>query len=330
LPGRAAHPTSRHFHLAAIPLQANPSLQAMTPPLAAPVPLAACGLSDLGEGPVWDDRRSRLYWVDITQGCLRWLDAGAHSQVTWRIGGTLGFVALTTDPGRLVAGHNSTLVELQLDSRQVEPRANLEPAGGPLRCNDGKCDPAGRLWAGTMRWGGDTRPGSLYVVDSAWRPASKLTGLAIANGLAWHRERREMYFVDSPTRRIDRFDWDAGTGHLVRKSPLAEYGPRDGSPDGLTIDAEGNLWVAFWGAGCVRRIDGRSGRTLARVDVPAAHVTSCTFGGAAEATLFITTAAAEVSDAQRAAQPLAGAVFAVETGVRGLPADRFGAREGRP
>lgn len=297
----------------------------MTPLLAEPTVLAAGGLGDLSEGPIWDDRLCRLYWVDITAGCVHWLDTGAASRSTWCIGGTLSFVALTKDPERLIAGHNSSLIALKLTTREVAPIAKLEPDGDPLRCNDGKCDPTGRLWAGTMRWGGDAKSGSLYALDAGGQPARKVTGLAIANGLAWHADRREMYFVDSPTGRIDRFDWDAGTGRIARKSPLAEYGADEGSPDGLTIDAEGQLWVAFWGAGCVRRVDGVTGQTLARIELPVTHVTSCTFGGPGWSTLFITTAAAELTTAERAAQPLAGSVFVVETGVRGLPADRFAA-----
>jgi len=174
----------------------------MIPVLAAAIPFLAYVLSDLGEGPVWDERRSRLYWVDIVQGCLHWLDADASRRSTWRIGGTLSFLVLTSNPDRLVAGHNATLVALDPDSRQMVQLAALEQPGDGRRCNDAKCDPTGRLWAGTMGWGDSPQPGSLYAIDNAWQPVRKITGLAIANGLAWHQGRKEMHFVDSPADRV--------------------------------------------------------------------------------------------------------------------------------
>src|SRR5690606_22293827 len=125
------------------------------------------------------------------------------------------------------------------------------------------------------------------------------------------------------TRRIARFDWNAENGAIDPVGTLAEFSIAEGFPDGMTIDAEGHLWVAFWGGSCVRRIDGVTGETLSTIDLPVTQPSSCSFGGADAATLFITTAAADLTAAERKRQPLAGAVFAVRPGVRGLRCDHF-------
>ena len=149
-------------------------------PTAMPAALPACGSNELAEGPVWDERRSRLYWVDITAGALRWLDSASDRCESLILGGTVGFVALTDEPDIVIVGHGRELKFLTLSSQSLELIASLEPEGAPLRCNDGKCDPAGRLWAGTMQWGGDAGTGSLYSLDGDIAPTRRLTGLRIA------------------------------------------------------------------------------------------------------------------------------------------------------
>jgi sugar lactone lactonase YvrE len=288
-----------------------------------PVALESAGYADLGEGPLWDDRLARLYWVDITSGRVHWLNAGSGQREKIQMEQTVSFVALTNDPSRVVVGLGSGLAFLDLRTRREEKFAQLESESAKLRCNDGKCDPTGRIWAGTMQWGGNSDRGSLTMVGPNLQGVRRLTDLRIANGLAWSAERREMYFIDSPSRRIDRFDWDAASGAITPKEALAVFEPADGTPDGMTIDRNGNLWVAFWNGACVRQIDGGSGEILARIDLPVAQVTSCVFGGRDFSTLFITTAANGLSAEQRAQQPLAGALFAACPGARGLAADRF-------
>lgn len=289
-----------------------------------PSPLPASGLAELGEGPVWDARLRRLYWVDITQGGLHWLDEGANERETIRLNAPLGFISLTEDPQIVIAGRGASLAWLDVGSAKLTPIVDLEPPEALLRCNDGKPDPRGRLWAGTYASNGSPDiKGSLYSIGHDSRVLKQLDHLGCSNGLAWHLERGELYFIDSPTRRIDRFEWNPDTGDIEGRAPLVSFSEDDGMPDGMCIDAAGHLWVAFWGGACVRRIDGQTGRTLEKIDLPAAQVTSCTFGGPDLATLFVTTASVGLSPEQRAAQPLAGHVFAIRPGVTGLPADRF-------
>jgi sugar lactone lactonase YvrE len=287
------------------------------------VVLESAGCADLGEGPVWDEVLSRLYWVDITAGRLHWLNAGSGRRESIQVTQPIGFVALTGDPRRVILGVGSGLVFLDLLSQRCEKFAQLESVNARLRCNDAKCDPAGRLWVGTMQWGGDSDCGSLTTVDGDLHGVRRLVDLKIANGLAWHAERGEMYFIDSSTRRIDRFDWDAASGSIKPKGTLVAFEFSDGVPDGMTIDECGNLWVAFWGGSCVRQIDGSSGQVLAKIDIPVTQVTSCVFGGRDFSTLFITTAANGLTAVQRKQQPMAGAIFTVRPGVKGLAGHRF-------
>jgi sugar lactone lactonase YvrE len=295
----------------------------MTRISAAPQPVPATGRAELGESPVWDPRLARLYWVDIPAGHLHWLDDRATERGTLTLPGPVGFVGLTDDPATVVVGCATRLLAVQLPFGCSELLAELAPADSGLRCNDGKCDPTGCLWAGTMPSNDGQPPGALFSLDPARRLRRRLDDLGCSNGLAWHAEKREFYFIDSLTRRVDRRRWDPATGDISDAQPLVTFPPSDGLPDGMCIDVEGHLWVAFWGGGCVRRIDSRTGAVLARMDFPVSRVTCCSFGGANLDTLFVTTAAEGLDASARAAQPLAGRVFTIHPGVRGRPPDYF-------
>jgi sugar lactone lactonase YvrE len=191
--------------------------------------------------------------------------------------------------------------------------------GSLVRMNDGKCDPAGRFWAGTMDYG-ESRPiASLHVYDGTARTV--LDDVTISNGLAWTPDRRGMYYIDTPTGRVDVFDYDEGTGQITNRRPFAEV--EGGHPDGMTLDDEGCLWVALWGGGAVRRYD-PSGRPAGIVHLPVTNVSSCAFGGPGGTTLFVTTSQQGLSEQQKAAEPDAGRIFRADPGVSGPPATAFG------
>lgn len=206
----------------------------------------------------------------------------------------------------------------------VEMLAPVDAADPTTRMNDGKCDPEGRFWAGHMpdRAVGNPGRGSLYRLDARGRIARVLSGLSLPNGLDWSPDGATMYFIDTLAFRVEAFDMNPSQGHLSNRRPLVEWPARREplvAPDGMCVDAEGFLWIAFWGGWCVRRY-APDGKEVGEIRLPVAQVTSCAFGGEGLEHLYITTAAHNLSDRQRRAQPLAGALFYCRPGVSGRPA----------
>jgi sugar lactone lactonase YvrE len=204
---------------------------------------------------------------------------------------------------------------------EPEPIARIPEARPGLRFNDGKCDPAGRFWAGTMAY--DERPGagSLYRLEPDARVTRVLDDVGISNGLAWSPDGGTMYYVDSLTRRIDAFSFDPASGAIGDRRVLVSIPPEAGYPDGLTVDTEGGLWVALWGGSALHRyVDGRLDHVA---DLPVTRPTNCTFGGDDLDELYVTSATKDLSPGERRVQPLAGAVLRLRPGVRGLPATAF-------
>jgi sugar lactone lactonase YvrE len=279
------------------------------------------------EGPSWDARTDRLSWVDQFPGlvCVGGYDAASaslESVRTYDIGHSVGAVvpASGMDDGWLLACAGG-YAHLAVD-RTVTMLAQPEPAlVTPMRMNDGKCDRQGRFWAGSMAWDKRVGAGSLYRLDPDLTVTVALTGTTISNGMAWAPDDQYVYYIDTPTRRIDRFAVSP-EGVLSGRAPVVELESGPGFPDGMCIDDEGCLWVALWDGYAVRRY-APDGELLAVVDVEAPQVTSCCFGGADGRTLFITTSQEDMDADTRARHPHSGKVFAVGLDVSGPPAAAF-------
>jgi sugar lactone lactonase YvrE len=265
------------------------------------------------EGPFWYG--DRLGWVDIMAGRL-WLagfDGGMLTDpVSHEVGMPLGAAVPRTGGGWVLAA-GTGFATLDEDGT-VTPRTGDLADTSVIRMNDGKCDPAGRFWAGTMAFDESPGAGALYVFDGAVRTV--LTGVTISNGLGWSPDRRTMYYIDTPTGQVDAFAYDEETGAVSGRRRL--FAVEGGSPDGMTVDDEGLLWVALWGGGAVHRYE-PSGRRVATVRLPVTNVSSCCFGGADRATLFVTTS----QQGLRTPEPEAGHVYRVEPGVSGPTATAF-------
>jgi sugar lactone lactonase YvrE len=190
-----------------------------------------------------------------------------------------------------------------------------------VRFNDGKCDPAGRFWAGTMALVKGPRPlGRLHRLDADGSMHVMLRDVGTSNGIVWSLDRRTLYFIDTPLRRVDAFDYEDATGGIANRRAVITVPPDLGRPDGSTLDAEGMIWVAMYEGWGVTRWNPRTGELLQTIRLPVARVTSCAFGAPDLDTLYITSARAGLTDEQRAAQPLAGCLFRVKPGVRGVSA----------
>jgi sugar lactone lactonase YvrE len=271
------------------------------------------------EGPFWYG--DRLGWVDIMAGRL-WVAGYDGATLTgprsYDVGRPLGAAVPRVEGGWILAA-GTAFLRLDEDGT-VTPLTDDLADPERVRMNDGKCDPAGRFWAGTMDYDEERPIAALYVHDAATGVRTVLEGVTISNGLTWSLDHRTMYYIDTPTGRVDAFDYDEYTGEIANRRPFAEI--EGGHPDGMTIDDEGCLWVALWGGGAVRRLD-PSGRPIATVRLPVTNVSSCCFGGPGGTTLFITTSRQGLSEEQRRKEPEAGRIFRTDPGVSGKPSTRF-------
>lgn len=277
--------------------------------------------AQLGEGPVWDEREQILYWVDIERPailCLRYHDGKRRE---YELAERVGCIALR-ERGGLVAGLQSGFAFVELEGPTVHAIHDPEPELPGNRFNDGKCDPAGRFWAGTMDCAEERPTGALYRLDPDLGVHRMDAGYVITNGPAFSPDGSILYHCDTLARTVFAFDHDPEKGTIDNKRVFAQLGEDEGFPDGLTVDSEGHVWLAHWGGFRVTRFTA-GGRVAQVVSLPASQVTSCAFGGPDLGTLFVTTASIGLDAAARAEQPLAGGLFAVDADVVGLPAPRF-------
>jgi sugar lactone lactonase YvrE len=273
----------------------------------------------LGEGPVWDADAGILWWVDIEGKEIHRFDPLTRADTTIPTPSHVGAAALRASGG-LVAALADGIWTVDPETGAIERWIELgEPPH--VRSNESKCDPAGRLLVGTMAY--DYGPlGSLYSIEADGSLRRLLGELEIANGMAWSADGGTFYYIDSPTRRVDAFDYDLASGSIARQRPWLEFDDPVAKPDGMAIDAEGGLWIAFWDAAEVRRY-GPDRSLDVVVRVPAMQVTSAVFGGADLRDLYITSATTGLSAEALAEQPLAGGLFRARIPVAGLLPDRF-------
>lgn len=276
----------------------------------------------LGEGPSWSPRDGALYWVDILAPAVHRYDPVTGTDHEVKLGAMVSAVIPKTTGGLLVATP-SGLMTLDMGSKSLSLLCHPEADRPGNRYNDGKCDRLGRLWIGTLDIGVAANRGSLFRVDADGGSKRMDTGFTVSNGLGWSPDNALMYFTDTPRRTIFVYDFDLLSGTISNRRPFITLDVRDGTPDGLTVDEEGCLWVAVWDAWRVSRYS-PSGEELMRIRMPVPRPTSCCFGGPNLDTLYITSAAVRLNEQALAAAPLSGALFSVRVpGVRGLPETSF-------
>ena len=258
-----------------------------------------------GEGPVWAN--GILYWVDLTGCRLHSWSATDRTVRDFQFAEPVCAVAPLAD-GRLLVAFAKRLAYVNLADLSCEEICQVEPDMPGNRCNDGKMDPAGRFWIGTMSHGGAVKgAGALYRLDAGGRLTRVLDQLTIANGMGWSHDQKTMYFIDSPTREIWAFDFDSSDSSIRNRRTFITVPDGLGVPDGMTVGSDDSLWVAHWGAGCVCQWCPKSGRLLQRVDTGCPHTSSCCFSD--EGHLYITTSRLGMDDATLAAHPTSCGLF---------------------
>ena len=277
----------------------------------------------LGEGCVWSPLEDLLVWVDITGQAVHRFDHASGQPVSvWRYNESVGNAALRAGGG-LALGLGNTVT---LTDRVGAIESVIELPGEPEtnRANDGAVDPAGRLFQGTMS---NTEPGSpvaaLHRVDGDGTARRVLSDVMISNGIGWSPDRSTMYYIDTLTFRVDQFDYDPDTGEIEGRRPFVTFDGSSGGPDGMTVDADGCLWVAMFGGFGVQRFS-PDGEQLETVVTPGApQTTCCCFGGPDLDTLYITTAAASIAGVDTEGESNSGALFAADVDAVGLPTNLF-------
>jgi sugar lactone lactonase YvrE len=277
--------------------------------------LVAAG-AELAEGPLWLDETGEVAWVDILRGHVHWTALESGDDTFVEVGEPVSALAMTTG-GELVGAtpHGLRLIAPAAGHPLV---AALPGDRNDLRMNDGKVDPRGRFVGGTVTMGEpQTHAGALWSFDG---PGARrlLDGVTISNGLCWSADGSTLFYIDTPTQRVDAFDYDAATGDISNRRPVIEIDPAEGSPDGMCGDSDGGLWIALWGGGRVSRyVDGRIDEVI---EVPTPYVTSVAFCGTELDRLVITSAAQPYGTS---CPPGAGHVYRTVPGVSGRASARY-------
>jgi sugar lactone lactonase YvrE len=268
--------------------------------------------AELGEGPAWEAANRKLIWVDIKASRVHRFDPATGEDQTLDVGQHVGAAVPRAAGGLLLALRDGFA---RFAGGSVSSIAKVEAERPENRMNDGKCDPRGRFWAGTMADDERAGAGTLYRLDEGG-VTPMVTGVTISNGLAWSADERTMYYIDTPTGGVDAFDYDADSGSISGRRRVVTLPEGNGTPDGMTLDDDGCLWVALWGGWGVHRYlpDGTLDMVI---PLPVKQVTSCAFGGEGADELYITSAAIGLSAEERDAQPHAGALFRCRPGVTG-------------
>lgn len=277
----------------------------------------------LGEGPVWDFRKKTICWVDILNGLIHEYNPANHLHQTVSVNQMLGAIAVCKN-GYFIAAMKNGFGFINRNSGEVSMISNPEPDLPGNRFNDGKCCPGGRFWAGTMSHTDEPEKGSFYLLDKNLSVTKKMQRVSISNGMTWSLDHSVFYYIDTPTFTVAAYDFDVVNAKITNKRIAIHIPDSEGSPDGMTIDSEGMLWIAHWDGWQITRWNPLSGKKLMSIHFPIARVTSCCFGGENFQDLYITSARTGLTPAQLHDQPLAGSLFVIRNiGYKGLPLFEF-------
>lgn len=277
----------------------------------------------LGEGAIWHPTEQKLYWVDIEGKMLHVFDPESGEDKSFDVTERIGTVVPTMAGGAILALQNGIAL-FDLSTGEMAHKLDPEEHIPGNRFNDGKCDPMGNLWVGSMALDEKDPVGSVYKVKPDFSFEKMISGVTVSNGICWSLDGDVMYYIDSPTRRVVAYDFRMDKASISNPRTVIKVADHMGFPDGMTIDQNGMLWVALWGGAAVGCWNPKTGELIRKIEVPAPHVTSCAFGGKNLDKLYITSARQGLSQAQLDKYPHSGDLFVAEVGIGGVEADLFG------
>jgi sugar lactone lactonase YvrE len=280
--------------------------------------------NELGEGAFWNAETQEFWWVDIEGKTLNIYDTQRKTHRKIEVQQRIGTVVPSADGRFAVVALQNGVWKIDLKTEEKIFIGSPETDTANIRLNDGKCDPAGRLWVGSMHLKQTKHAAALFRINTDGSIKKMQDSVTISNGIAWSADAKTMYYIDTDRGNVRAYDYDNATGEISGERVVITVSDTLGYPDGMTIDAEGMLWIALWNGNCVSRWNPNTGELLQRIEVPAHNVSSCAFGGKNLDTLFITTARTDMTAAELKEKPLSGGVFSVVTGVKGVRLPFFG------
>jgi sugar lactone lactonase YvrE len=275
---------------------------------------------DLGEGLLWDERNQTIMWVDAFVKIINTWDPATKTLIERKYDSLVTSIAKRESGGYVVAaGLKLIVLNENLDVISSSP---LEMPNENVRTNDGNVDLNGNYWVGSFANDAKPKQGNLRRISPNLESKVFLQDITIANGMDWSLDNKICYYIDTPTKKVSRFNFNTETSEFEGELEAIDVSQYSGAPDGMCVDAAGNLWVAFWGGGCVRSFS-PTGELLAQVDVAATLVTNCAFGGPDLSTLYITCAIPSYEDFVKGEEPLAGSLFKADVGAKGRLQNNF-------
>jgi len=275
---------------------------------------------DLGEGLLWDERNQTIMWVDAFKKIVNVWNPATKEIKSKEFDSLVTSIAKRESGGYVVAA-GLKLIELN-ENLELTNESPLEMPFDNVRTNDGNVDINGNYWVGAFANDAKPHQGNLRRISPNLDSKVFLKDITIANGMDWSPDNKIFYYIDTPTKKISRFKFNTETSEIEGELEAINVSQYSGAPDGMCVDALGNLWVAFWGGRCVRSF-APSGELLAQVDVAATLVTNCAFGGPDLSTLYITCAVASYEDFVKGDEPLAGSLFKADVGAQGRLQNNF-------
>ena len=279
--------------------------------------------AQLGEGPIWNAKTQELYWVDILSNQLHIFSPEDNENRTLDVPSPIGTVVPFTSRQAVVALEDG-VYKINLSSGDLQLLSDVEADMPGNRLNDGKCDPAGNFWVGSMNYPQNEATGNVYKIEPDGKTTKMIDSVTISNGIVWDRRAKTMFYIDTPTGVIRAYDYNKEDATISNERVVVTVDPADGSPDGMTIDANNNLWVGLWNGNALAHYNSKTGELIQKLEVPAHNVTAAAFGGPDLDILYITTAKVDMTPEELEKYPLAGSIFRYKPEVGGLKSDVFG------
>lgn len=277
----------------------------------------------LGEGAFWNYKTQELYWVDIEGKKLNIYNPSTKINRSIEMPSLIGTVVPYTENEAVVALLDGIYI-VNLETDEVTLFSNVESDMPENRFNDGKCDPNGNFWVGSMHFDQNRPNASVYKINEEGESVKMIDSVTISNGIVWTKDSKTMYYIDTPSANIMAYDFNLETSTISNGRIAIKVLEEDGFPDGMTIDENDTLWVGMWNGNAIAHFNPNTGELIDKIRVPAHNVTSCAFGGENLDILYITTSSLDMTEEEHKAYPLAGSIFRAKPGVKGIESRFFG------